>query len=68
MKFSFTKNLEVKFFYKESKSNKKKKKKILAGGRGGSVTRVSDFFFQMNPSLKKKIFLEGMRVRQNWLV
>ena len=31
-------------------------KKILAGGRGGDagVARVSDFFYQKNPSLKKK--------------
>ena len=43
--------LKVSFFHKESKSNKKK---ILAGGRGGCVARVIDFFFQKNPSLKKK--------------
>ena len=42
------------FFYKESKSNKKN-----SGGWEGSgwgVARVSDFFFQKNPSLKKKMF------------
>ena len=52
------------FFYKESKSNKKKKKKRkkenLAAGRGwvGGEASVSDlfFFFQKNPSLKKKLF------------
>ena len=44
MKFSFTKNPESEFFYKEFKSNKKKKKKNLAVGRGGGVARVSDFF------------------------
>ena len=40
MNFSFTKNPESDFFYKESKSNKKK---ILAGGRGGNgdAARVS---------------------------
>ena len=32
MKFSFIKNPESEFFYKESKSNKTK---ILVGGRGG---------------------------------
>ena len=34
------------------------KKKILAGGRGGGGggARVSDFFCQKNPSLKKKLF------------
>ena len=44
MKFSFTKNPENEFYYKESKSNKK----ILTGGRGGDggVARVSDFFFK----------------------
>ena len=44
-------------FYKESKSDKKN----LAGGRGGGggVARVSDFFFQMNPSLKKNYLLRG---------
>ena len=50
VKFSYTKNPESDFFYKESKPNK-----ILAGGRagGGGVARVSDFFLK-NPSLKKK--------------
>ena len=60
-------------FYKESKSNKKKKRIIiiLAGGRGGGggVARVSDFFCQKNPSLKKNCFLfEGVKVREYWLV
>ena len=32
MKFSYTKNTESEFFYKETKPNKKK---ILAVGRGG---------------------------------
>ena len=62
MKYSFTKNPESDFFYKESKSNKKKKKKKnLAGGRGGGgvVARVSDFFCQKNPSLNFFFFLRG---------
>ena len=52
MKFSYTKNLESVFFCKESKSNKQN---ILAVGRGGGgdMARVSDSFFQKNPSLKK---------------
>ena len=38
MKFSFKKNPESDFFYKESKSNKKKKKKIWrVGGEGVGV-------------------------------
>ena len=55
------------FFYKESKSYKKN---ILVGGRGGSggVATVSDFFFQKNPSLEKKNFFEGVKVREDWLV
>ena len=34
------------------------------------MARVSDFFFQKNPSLKKKsfFFLEGVKVREDWLV
>ena len=67
MKFSFTKNPESDFFYKEPKSNKKN----LVGGRRGGVSRVSDFFFQSkNPSLKKKkiFFFEGVKVREDWLV
>ena len=54
-------------FYKDSKSNKKN----LAGGRGGGgdVARVSDFFFQKNPSLKKILFsFEGVKVKGDWLV
>ena len=56
MKFSYTKKTESDFFYNESKSNKKN-----SGGwegRAGGVARVSDlfFFFQKNPSLKKKCF------------
>ena len=38
MKFSYTKNLESDFFYKESKSNKKRILAVGAGGRG--VARV----------------------------
>ena len=57
MKFSYTKNLESDFFYKESKSNQKN----LAVGRGGGggVARVSDFFsfFLKNPSMTKNCFL-----------
>ena len=45
--------------------------KILAVGRtgGGCVARVSDFFFfQKNPSQKKKCFLfEGVKVREDRL-
>ena len=55
MKFSYTKNLESEFFYKESKSNEKKKNSggWEGEGRGGGVARVSDFFFfRKNPSLK----------------
>ena len=66
MEFSFTKNLESEFFYIESKSNKN----ILAGGWGGGrgVARVSDFFFQKNPSLKKVFFfLRVVKVREDWL-
>ena len=70
MKFSYTKNLESDFFYKESNSNK-----IKSGsweGGGGGVARVSDFcfFFQKNPSLKKKIcfLFEGVKVREDCLV
>ena len=44
MKFSFTKNLESEFSYKESKSNQKH----------SGISRVSDCFFQKNPSMKKK--------------
>ena len=67
-----TKNPESAFFYKESKSNK-----INSGGMegrgwgwgGGGVARLSDLFFQKNPSLKKKCFLlEGVKVREDWLV
>ena len=43
MKFSFTKNRESRFFYKESKSYKKKFWRV--GGEGVGVARVSDFFF-----------------------
>ena len=31
------------------------------------MARVSDFFFQKNPSLKKKFF-EGVKEREDWLV
>ena len=64
---SFTRIRKVNFFYKESKSNKKN-----SGGWEGRVwglARVSDFFFQSNPSLKKIFFfLEGVKVREDWLV
>ena len=52
---SYTKNPESDFFYKESKSNKKNSGS--REGTGGGVARVSYFiyfFFQKNPSLKKK--------------
>ena len=33
------------------------------------MARVSDFFFQKNPSLKKNCFLlEGVKVKEDWLV
>ena len=46
MKYSFTKNPESEFFYKESKSNKKKFWRVGGGGGGGGggLARVSDFF------------------------
>ena len=45
MKFSFTKNPESAFFYKEFKSIKKTFWRVgEEGGRG--VARVSDFFFK----------------------
>ena len=55
MKYSYTKNPES-GFYKESKFNKKKNS-CGREGRGG-VARVMFcfFFFQKNPSLKKKLF------------
>ena len=62
MKFSFTKNPESEFSYKESKSNKKKKKKNLTGGRGGDggVARVSDPSLKKSKSEKKIVlFLRG---------
>ena len=47
MKFSYTKNPESDFFYKESKSHKKRKKRYGCWeGRGRGVARVSDFFFK----------------------
>ena len=48
---------------------KKIKKKIffrVGEGDGCCVGRVSDFFFQKNPTLKQ--FFEGMKVRDDWLV
>ena len=59
MKFSFTKNPESEFFYKDSKS--------------GGVVRVSDFFSKES-SVKKMFFLfclvsfERVKVREDWLV
>ena len=50
MKFSYTKNTESDFFYKETKLNKKIWR---LGGEG--VARVSDFIFsQKNPSLEQE--------------
>ena len=75
VKFSYTKNPESDFFYKESKSNKKKKN--LAAGRGGDggVARVSDFLFsfffskESKSEKNKNCFLfEGVKVREDWLV
>ena len=55
VKFLIQRIWKVIFFYKESKSNNNNK--ILAVGRGGrgGVATVRDFFFQKNPSLKKRI-------------
>ena len=71
MKFSYIKNPESKFFYKESKSNKKKS----SGGWEGrvwGVARVSDFSFlfsKESKSEKKNCFLfEGVKEREDWLV
>ena len=66
MKFSFTKNPESDFFIKNLKTN--------SGGwegRGWGVARVIDFFFyyfffQKNPS--QNFFLEGVKIREDWLV
>ena len=45
------------FLIKNPNLTKKKKSERVAGeGRGSGVARVSDFFFQKNPSLKKKLF------------
>ena len=65
MKFSFTKNPNL--FYKESKSNKIIKNLSGGSGGGGSVARVSVFFFQKNPSLSRILF-EGVTVREEWPV
>ena len=52
----------------------KQKKFWRVGGEGsGGVARVSDFFFQKNPSLKFFFFyfffcFEGVKVREDWLV
>ena len=50
------------FSYKESKSNKKKLNKYINSGgwegRGGDVTRVSDFFFSKE-SKSENFFLRG---------
>ena len=57
MKFSYTKNWEIDFLNKDSKSHKKKKHSGGWEGRGGGVARVSDcfFFFQKSQSLKRLI-------------
>ena len=63
---SFTKNPESEMFIK----NPNLTKKNYGGweGRGWGVARVSDFFLK-NPSLKKNhFFLEGVKVREDWLV
>ena len=44
MKFSFTKNPESEFFYKEFKSNKNNSG--VWEGRGWGVARVSDYIFE----------------------
>ena len=50
MKFSLTKNTEIDFFNKESKSNKTKFWRVEGEGVGVATVRVF-FFFQKNPSL-----------------
>ena len=62
MKFSYTKNPESEYFYKESKSNKKKIWRLGGEGRewggvgwGGGVARVSDFFSFSKESKSEKI-------------
>ena len=67
---SFTKNSESEIFIKNPNLTKKKKKKKYGGweGRGWGVARVSDFFFKDSKSEKKINFLEGVKVREDWLV
>ena len=65
---SFTKNPESEIFIKNPNLTKKQTKKYGGReGRGWGVARVSDFFLK-NPSLKKNHCLEGVKVREDWLV
>ena len=68
---SFTKNPESEIFIKNpNQTKKKKKKKKNYGGwegRGWRVARVSDFF-KDSKSEKKSFLLEGVKVREDWLV
>ena len=69
--FSSTKNLESVIFYKESKSNKKIWRLGWEGvGVWLEYVIFYSFFFHKNLSLKKKMFsfLEGVKVREDWLV
>ena len=56
MKFSYTKNPESDFFYKESRQQKHNKKNSggWAGGDGG-VARVSEFFLFSKESKSEKM-------------
>ena len=45
MKFSYTKNMESDFFYKESKSNNKKNLAVGRGGVGVWLGKVIFFLF-----------------------
>ena len=47
---------KVIFFIKNPNLTKKQKNSGGSEGRGWGVARVSDFFFQKNPSLKKNLF------------
>ena len=66
---SFIKNVESEIFIKNPNLTKKKKKKYGGWeGRGWGVARVSDFFNESKSEKKQNIFLEGVKVRDDWLV
>ena len=58
VKFLLQRIRKVIFFIKNPNLTKKKKF-WRVGGEGVGVARVSDCFFQRNPSLKKKFFSGG---------